>query len=140
MTSRHGDWLLIAIASLAFDQIGTGEPPAIVYTGTELRALTVDTTHVYFGDGPNIRRARKDGQDQGIETLATDQGAIWDIAVDWTHVYWTAETNGELARVQLTGGEVEVLAETSTPWGLDLGCTAAFWAENGTQSLRMVLK
>ena len=128
------------ISSLAFDQIGTGEAPAIVYTGSELRALTIDATHVYFSDGSSIVRAVKDGQDQGIETLATAQGLIWSVAVDWTHVYWTSETNDELARVQLTGGEVEVLAETSTPWGLALGCHAAFWAENGTQTLQRVLK
>lgn len=128
------------ISSLAFDQVGTGQAPAMVYQGTGLGTLTVDATHVYFGDGGTIRRAVKSGQDEGIETLATEQGASWDIAVDETHVYWTSTSNETLARVPLAGGEVETLAETPTPWGLDLGCHAAFWAENGTQTLQRVLK
>lgn len=128
------------ISRLAFDQVGTGRAPAMVYQGTGLGTLTVDATHVYFGDGGTIRRAVKSGQDEGIETLATEQGASWDIAVDETHVYWTSTSNETLARVGLSGGEVETLAQTPTPWGLDLGCQAAFWAENGTQTLQMVRK
>jgi hypothetical protein len=125
---------------LALDQIGGGEAGTVIYQGSGLGTLTVDPTHVYFGDGSSIGRAVKDGQDEGIETLATEQGTIWDIAVDETHVYWTSSGNGELARVPLSGGEVEGLAQTPTPWGLDLGCQAAFWAENGTQTLQMVPK
>jgi hypothetical protein len=125
---------------MAFDLVDADEPPALVYSGSGLAGLAVDATHVYFGDGSSIVRAIKDGQDQGIETLAVGQGTVWDIAVDETHVYWTSETNNVLARVPLTGGEVETLAETPTPWGLDLGCQAAFWAENGTQTLQRVLK
>ena len=56
-------------------------------------------------------------------------------------MYWTSASNGQMARVALAGGEVEVLApDTPTPWGLDLGCHAAFWAENGSQTLQMVFK
>ena len=86
-------------------------------------------------------RAMKAGTNQGIEVLASDQGTLWDIAVDDTHVYWTSVSNGTLARVPLEGGpEPEILADTASPWGLDLGCHAAFWAENGTQTLQRALK
>jgi len=125
---------------MAFDRIGMGNAPAVVYEGSELGTLTVDATHVYFGDGGAIGRAAKDGTNLDVELLTDEQGTIWDIAVDETHVYWTSASNGVLARVPLAGGEVETLAQTSTPWGLDLGCQAAFWAENGTQTLQMRLK
>jgi hypothetical protein len=129
------------ILRMAFDEVGMGSAPGVVYEGVELGTLTVDATHVYFGDGGGIRRAVKDGSNQGIETLASDQGTAWDIAVDDTHVYWTSSTNGALARLPLAGGgEAEILADTPTPWGLDLSCHAAFWAENGTQTLQMVFK
>ena len=124
-----------------FDQVGSGDAPKVVYEGMGVGTLTVDATHVYFGDGASIVRASKDGTNQGIEALADGQGTIWDIAVDETHVYWTSASNGQMARVALAGGEVEVLApDTPTPWGLDLGCHAAFWAENGSQTLQMVFK
>jgi hypothetical protein len=128
------------ILRMPFDQIGMGEAGTVVYQGSSLGTLTVDPTHVYFGDDSTLGRAVKDGQDQGIETLAAEQGTVWDIAVDETHVYWTSASNGELARVPLAGGDVEALAQTATPWGLELGCQAAFWAENGTQTLQMVRK
>jgi hypothetical protein len=129
------------ILRMAFDQVGMGEAPVVVYEGMELGTLTVDATHVYFGDGASIIRAAKDGRNEGIETLASGQGTIWDIAVDDTHVYWTSASTGALGRVPLTGGgDAEVLADTATPWGLDLSCHAAFWAENGTQTLQMVFK
>lgn len=129
------------ILSLPFELVGTGEAPKVVYEGIGLGTLTVDATHVYLGDGSSIVRAVKGGTNQGIETLATDQGAVWDIAVDDIHVYWTAETNGALARIVLAGGgEAEILADTALPWGLDLSCHAAFWAENGTQTLQRVFK
>ena len=121
--------------------VGTGKAPKVVYEGMGLGTLTVDATHVYFGDGSAVVRAMKAGTNQGIEVIASDQGTVWDIAVDDTHVYWTSASNGTLARVPLEGGpEPEILAETASPWGLDLGCHAAFWAENGTQTLQRALK
>lgn len=129
------------ILSLRFDVVGTGKAPKVVYEGMGLGTLTVDATHVYFGDGSAVVRAMKAGTNQGIEVLASDQGTLWDIAVDDTHVYWTSVSNGTLARVPLEGGpEPEILADTASPWGLDLGCHAAFWAENGTQTLQRALK
>jgi hypothetical protein len=128
------------IFRMAFDQVGMGEAPAMVYAGGAPNTLTVDATHVYFDDNQAIGRAVKDGTNQGIESLADGQATVWDIAVDETHVYWTSASNGELVRVSLAGGEAETLAQTNNPWGLDLGCHAAFWAENGTQTLQMIFK
>lgn len=127
------------ILRIRFDDIGTGEPE-VVHEGGGLSTLTIDATHVYYAENGGIGRALKGANEQGVEQLAVDQGEIWDIAVDEAHVYWTASAFGALARVPLGGGEVEVLDDTPTPWGLDLGCHAAFWAENGTQTLQMVLK
>ncbi|MCA9706663.1 MAG: hypothetical protein KDK70_12490 [Myxococcales bacterium] len=128
------------IERLAVDEIGSGAAASSVYDGQGLTTLAVDATHVYFGSGGTIGRALKDGDNQGIETLASDQGSSWDIGVDATHVYWTSDSNGHVVRVPIEGGAEEVLASTAIPWGLDLGCTTVFWAENGTQTLHMVLK
>jgi len=104
--------------------------------------VIVDDEYAYIGDSGSIVRVLKDGENEGITTLASGQGFIWDIAVDETHVYWSASSLNMIGRAAKDGsGEIEILAsETPSPWGLDLGCNTVFWAENGTQTLHRVLK
>ncbi|HZI13745.1 MAG TPA: hypothetical protein VE153_25430 [Myxococcus sp.] len=60
--------------------------------------------------------------------LASDQAAPWGVALDPTHVYWTALLDGTVCRVPRAGGEVEVLARGQHgPRGLAVTGDALYW-------------
>ncbi len=130
------------VRRMAFSDIGGPDPfGTTVYNGPALSTVIVDDDYAYIGDGGTVVRVNKDGENEGITTIASGQGFVWDIAVDSTHVYWSASGNDLVARALKDGSDKpEVLANTQTPWGLDLGCDSVFWAENGTQTLHRVLK
>lgn len=63
--------------------------------------------------------------------LASDQAAPWGVALDPSHVYWTALLDGTVCRVPREGGAVEVLARGQHgPRGLAVTRDALYWVSS----------
>ncbi len=125
------------VRRIALDEIGVDDQGTVVVDGADLSAIAVDDDALYYGDGGTLRRADKLGSNQGVQTLGSGLGNIWNIAVDDTHVYLTSSTGNAVHRGAKNGlSPLEDLANTSDPWGLALTCDAVYWAENGTQTLQ----
>lgn len=94
-------------------------------------ALVGDATHIYWiTDGGAVFKQPKETPDAGalMSTLADKQGLITSLAIDDKHVYFTAPGAGQIRRVGLAGGEVEVVvAEQNDPQRVVLDKTRLFW-------------
>ncbi|MEM9455727.1 MAG: hypothetical protein AAGF11_16210 [Myxococcota bacterium] len=129
------------VRALELDAVGPTEDFVMLYDGSDLTTLAVDDDFLFVADGGSVVRTDNAGADPGLLTLATQQGMVWDMAVDEVHVYWTSASGNTVVRARKDGtGGAEVLANTEQPWGLALGCDAIFWAQNGTQTLQRRLK
>jgi hypothetical protein len=72
-----------------------------VATTADPRAIVVDDTHVYWGEGDGtIRRVGKNGE--GTETIATtpNGSAVRQVAFDKERIYWTSENQIYSAKKQ----------------------------------------
>ena len=114
--------------------------------GTGTLALTHDATHVYFAsfDNPadvksNVYRVSKTGA-ASQTAFATNQSAVFQLAVDATHLYFVTRgtaaasyTDGTVSRVPLaTPQAVEVLVSPQTrPLGIAVDGEAIYWTEAG---------
>lgn len=129
------------VRALELDAVGPTEDFVMLYDGSDLTTLAVDDDFLFVADGGAVIRMDKSQMIPGLLTLTTQQGMVWDMALDDVHVYWTSASGNTVARARKDGtGRIEVLADTNVPWGLDLGCDAIFWAQNGTQTLQRRLK
>lgn len=125
------------IRRLAFDDIGPAATGDRVVTGPGVQTLVVDDARVYYAEGGTVSSAIKGGDNEGILDLATEEGSVFDMALDATHLYWTGESTNQVVGVPKDGSaQAEVIASSPTPWGLAVGCDAVYWAENGTGTLR----
>jgi hypothetical protein len=121
--------------------IGRGASGQVVYDGSSISTLAVDDEALFIGDGDSVVRVDKLGTNEGIVTLAVGQGWVWELTVDEVHAYWTSADLGRIGRARKDGrGRPEMLAETSTPWGLDVSCDSVYWAAHDSSSLRGRLK
>ena len=126
-----------AVLRLELDSLGEGEqPPEVVVNASGLTAIAVDDEFLYYGAAGVLNRADKLGTNQGVVMLAAGLGNIWNVDVDDAHAYVSLASSDEVGRIPKEGGSYESLAVTDQPWGLALGCTDVFWAENGTQTLQ----
>src|SRR6185503_18524125 len=75
----------------------------IATIGGALRAIAIDDTHVYAARANTVVRVPKTGGT--VETIASNQANIGDIALGVTSVYWTAfVANGTVMRALKAGG------------------------------------
>lgn len=129
------------VRRIALDEIGADDSGTTVLTAMGLSAIAVDDDALYYGASGQLGRADKLGTNEGLQNLGNDLGNIWNIDLDETHAYYTGSTENSVGRVLKDGSSpVEILATTPNPWGLALGCTDIYWAENGTQTLQRMLK
>ncbi len=87
---------------------GVCQPVSLVTNGGKLTYIRADTTHVYFVDrkAGSVQRVPKRGG--SVESIATAQPPLFQLAVDATHVYFTAGTG--VSRVPKAGGSVDPLS------------------------------
>ena len=64
--------------------------------------------------------------------IATDLGRPRSVTVDATHVYWTADFDGEVRSIPIGGGATTVLGSTWEPYGVALDATHVYWTDTGT--------
>ena len=102
--------------------------------------------------GSNIRKVSKNGG--AVTVLASGIGAVNEIAVDATNVYWTEYNelngNGAIKSVPKNGGTITTLAsgtpagsvyDVFSPVGLTLDLTYVYWGETvGGGAIRRVPK
>jgi hypothetical protein len=99
--------------------------------GGALRAIAVDDTHVYAASATTVVRVPKTGGT--VETIATDQANIGDLAVGITSVFWTnSVANGTVMRARTSGGGVGpvALGQSMASWILVDGNTV-YWSVSG---------
>jgi hypothetical protein len=119
-------------------EIATGQSRQLAAVQTELiTGLAIDETDVYFSDASGegssgaIRRVSKNGGDVGIVLQIPIPAR--QIAVDATHVYWTAYG---LAAVRKAGGPLVEVARTGEPLlvshrgarALQIDATHVYWS------------
>ena len=124
--------------------------------GFALYQPVLDQSSVYWVDVSNNQSAIKKVSKTGgsVTVLASGLGAVNQIAVDGTNVYWTeyaiGNGNGAIKSVPKTGGSVTVLAtgtpagstfDVFFPVGITLDATYAYWGEGvGGGAIRRVPK
>jgi len=93
-------------------------------------AIALDATHAYWGVDDAIRRKPKLGG--AIETLATGQGGVYDVALDDAFVYWVAWRDQVVRRRAKAGGAVETVA-TGQPGAVAIAvdATHVYWSVDG---------
>jgi hypothetical protein len=144
LDDTHVYWTDVEAAQvrrMAFAEVGVAAEGEPVVDAADLTALAVDGERIYYADNDVILSADKAGTNRGIATVATGQDWVWDMVVDDTHVYWTDANVGAIARAPKdASGDAVQLAPALAPWGLDVGCDAVYWANNGDQTLRKRFK
>lgn len=104
--------------------------------------LAVDDGYVYWaslGLGGSISRVSKSGGD--VEVLFKGVSHPRSVAVDATHVYFTAQGEGTVSRIAKTGGPRELLAvDQNDPIGLALSEDRVFWADVTAGTISSVSK
>lgn len=115
------------------------QPIALTTGEGEVYGVANDATHVYFTSftGNFVARVAKTG---GLsQKLATTRTFLArKVAVNATHVYWSADDSpGVVARCPLTGcvAAPEVLATPDRPFGLALDSTSVYWADRNSATL-----
>jgi len=117
--------------------------------------LALDAEHVYWVNQgltvPNgnditfpfgsVQRARR-SPGGAVEVIANDQRLAFDLAVDETHVYWTAAEDGTLMRWPLDGssGPEAFVSGLQFPIGVDVDATHAYYVEAALGSVSKVEK
>ncbi|HWO23663.1 MAG TPA: hypothetical protein VNO30_33205 [Kofleriaceae bacterium] len=99
--------------------------------GGALRGIALDDTHVYAASATTVVRVPKTGG--AVETIATNQTNIGDLAVGITSVFWTSYVaNGSVMRARKTGGGVGPVAldQPMASWILVDGNTV-YWSVSG---------
>jgi hypothetical protein len=110
-------------ATLSNQVIGT--------VGGALRAIAIDDTHVYAASSDTVVRVPKTGGT--VETIASNQANIGDLALGVTSVFWTSYvTNGAVMRALKTGGGLGPVAinQMMASWILVDGNTV-YWSVSG---------
>ncbi|MCH9685689.1 MAG: hypothetical protein K0V04_29930 [Deltaproteobacteria bacterium] len=142
LDATHAYWIDLdtdQIHRLALARAGNNGAIESILDSFVLRALVVDQTHVFVGNGSDIVRLDKDGTNP--LTLANGAGLVWDMAFDEIHVYWTTDGGNTVERVRKDGtGTSEVLAVSSSPQGLSLDCATLYWTEAGTATVQAMDK
>jgi hypothetical protein len=83
-------------------------------TASELLALTIDATHVYYVHGTTIMRIQKEGgQAEALAVVGTERPA--HLLCDGDFLYWT--WGNEIRRVAVTGAPVETVLRTQQAIG-----------------------
>lgn len=107
--------------------------------------LVVSDTAIYFSAWTEgyIRRSGLDGSNPTY--LAQGQYPAACVAIDGTHVYWTAHGDGDavgaIRRAPLDGGGIETLADhRRQPFGIALTDKAVYWADMGDGSILRIAK
>lgn len=126
------------------DRDGTFSTPILA----EPWAIAVDEETLFWTDlgkhqvaagpltnvGPHPRFA-------GTHTVvAKTEGRPVSLAIDATHIYWTVDLPGTIARVRKDGGPIETLARGDKPVGLALDATHVYWSEWGAGRIAKVAK
>lgn len=125
--------------------------------GFALYRPVLDPTSVYWvdetsGGGSSIKKVSKTGG--SVTVLASGLGAVNQIAVDGTNVYWTeyneANGNGQIRSVPIGGGTITTLASGTPagssydvfyPTGIVLDANYVYWGEQvGGGAVRRVPK
>jgi hypothetical protein len=113
----------------------TAEPVDLTTAGSDLRGFAIDATRAYVADGDlgRVTSEKLDGSG-GFVTHASGEARPSAVAVDDTHVYWTAEDGGLVRRVAKAGGMPETLASGQTgPFAIAVNSRAVYWLNtNGT--------
>jgi len=107
--------------------------------------IVLDTEHVYwvnrglpetsnnnsfpFG---SVHRASRTHEGT-VETVASNQGLAFDLAVDATHLYWTATEDGTLMRWPVDGSSAPeaLITDAQLPTGVALDDAAIYYVETG---------
>lgn len=103
----------------------------IATIGGALRALAIDDTHVYAASQNTVVRVPKTGG--AVETIATNQANVQDLALGTTSVYWTNfVADGTVMRALKTGGGLGPVAinQPMAGWILVDGNTV-YWSVSG---------
>ena len=80
------------MAGSVFKTSKVGTSVETLATGAVTGGIAVDDSRVYFADGNAVKRVLIQGG--AVTTLATSTDAVWHIALDATHVYWTSTHAG----------------------------------------------
>ncbi len=106
-----------------------GGPAVELASGQFPGAIAVDGTHIYWLDG-TVSRVPING---GETTIVADVGSLAkDLALDDTHVYFTA-SGDSVWKVSKDGGEpISLAEEQNTPSQITVDATHVYWSNAGT--------
>lgn len=108
----------------------TDRPWGVTHDGTSFFWTSYDADRA-------VERSSSDGAD--VTKIAGGPGENQHIAVDATHVYWTAANDG-LYRVVKTGGDPELLYTGGSPYGLALDSTFIYFVNLDTKQVLKLAK
>ncbi|MCX4246436.1 hypothetical protein [Paraliomyxa miuraensis] len=106
----------------------------IIATGVDLpTGITVDDAYVYFGDGPKLMRAAKQGGSPEV-LVEVEALGIPSIVVDGELLYFGA-LGGGLFRMRKDGGSAERIGRSGNPRSLAVDDARVYWFDGGVHSL-----
>lgn len=126
-------WISVSSGTGAINRLNkaTLSNQVIATMGSAWKALAIDDTHVYAASENTVVRVPKTGGT--VETIATNQANVQDLALGVTSVYWTNfVADGTVMRALKTGGGLGPVAinQPMAGWILVDGNTV-YWSVSG---------
>ncbi len=126
-------WATLGGDVMKVDKSG-GTPATIASGQIAAREIAVDSTNVYWtGYGTGTWAVMKVPLSGGPPTMVASALSPTGLAVDATTIYWSdwgvgSETDGEIMKVPIAGGEITTLASgVRAPEGIAVDATNVYW-------------
>jgi hypothetical protein len=138
-----GDNTAGAIQRRALADLDAQGPPETVVSGQPMGIgeLALDQDRVYWILWGSVLSARKEGLNQGLLQLVTQELEPTSLTADGVSVYWSTRTDpGAVRKVPRLGGAAETIATTVGAQGITDDCDTVYWVETLSHQVRKVTK